>query len=73
MNQQVGIELAEIEDWNCCGATAAFSISADKAMALAGRVMALADAQGFKEIVTVCNACYATLQKRFLSLITLPG
>ncbi len=73
VNQQVGIELAEIEDWNCCGATAAFSISADKAMALAGRVMALADAQGFKEIVTVCNACYATLQKAVFKFNHSPG
>lgn len=63
VSTRVGIELVEISDWNCCGATAAFSIDAGNAMALAGRVLTLAHDQGFKEIVTVCNACYATLQK----------
>jgi len=59
----LGIELREIEDWNCCGATAAFSRSQKEALVLTGRLFALAARQGFEEIVTVCNACYSTLKK----------
>ncbi|MBA3031377.1 MAG: disulfide reductase [Desulfobacteraceae bacterium] len=63
VNSLLGIELVEIRDWNCCGATAAFSREENSALALAARIMALAEQQGFSEIVTVCNACYATLKK----------
>ncbi|MBU4317187.1 MAG: CoB--CoM heterodisulfide reductase iron-sulfur subunit B family protein [Proteobacteria bacterium] len=63
VNRLLGIELVEIRDWNCCGATAAFSREENSALALAARIMALADQQGFSEIITVCNACYATLKK----------
>jgi heterodisulfide reductase subunit B2 len=73
VNRHIGIELVEIDDWNCCGATAAFSINGKNAMDLAGRVLALAEAQGFKEIVTTCNACYATLQKAVSKFNHSPG
>jgi heterodisulfide reductase subunit B len=63
VNAVLGIELVEIEDWNCCGATAGFSVNASAAVTLGARLMALAQKQGFSEIVTVCNACYATLKK----------
>lgn len=60
---KLGIELAEIPDWNCCGATTAFSLNEADALFSAGRVMALALKNGHEEIVTVCNACYTTLRK----------
>ncbi len=63
LTRAVGIEFVEIPDWNCCGATVFFSLDDIKAVALAGRVFALAAAGGFREIVTGCNACYATLRK----------
>ncbi len=60
---RLGIELNEIPDWTCCGATVFFSIDKFKALALAGRIFALARKSGFDEIVTGCNACYTTLRK----------
>lgn len=63
VNGAIGIELVEIPDWNCCGATAEASLNADHAVNLCGRIFALAQTRGFDEIVTVCNACYAALQK----------
>lgn len=57
------MEFVEIPDWNCCGATVFFGLDVAKAAALSGRVFALAQAHGFDEIVTGCNACYATLRK----------
>jgi heterodisulfide reductase subunit B2 len=59
----LGTELVEIEGWNCCGATSYWSLEDLPALVLPARVMALAEKQGFKEVVNVCNACYSTLRK----------
>ncbi|MBU1171952.1 MAG: CoB--CoM heterodisulfide reductase iron-sulfur subunit B family protein [Proteobacteria bacterium] len=61
--QKLGIELVVIPDWNCCGATVMFGENKLRATALAARHFALTQAMGFEEIVTGCNACYATLGK----------
>ena len=63
VNRKLGIEFQELSDWNCCGATVFFSRNEPDALALAGRILALTQAIGFTEIVTICNACYTTLKK----------
>jgi heterodisulfide reductase subunit B len=55
------IELVEITDWNCCGATAAHNLNPELAAALPARILALAEKQGFPEIVVPCAACYNRL------------
>lgn len=55
------IQLEEINDWNCCGATAAHSVNKELSLSLPARVLALAEHQGFKEIVVPCAACYNRL------------
>jgi heterodisulfide reductase subunit B len=55
------IELVEIPDWNCCGATAAHNLNVELAAALPARILALAEKQGFTEIVVPCAACYNRL------------
>lgn len=55
------IELIEIGDWNCCGATAAHNMNHDLALSLPARVLALAEKDGWKEIVVPCAACYNRL------------
>lgn len=61
--RKLDIELAEIPDWNCCGATVLFGENKLRALALSARHFVLAEVMGFDEIVTGCNACYATLRK----------
>ena len=56
-----GISLQEIEDWNCCGATAAHNLNHELALALPARILALAEKQGLMEIVVPCAACYNRL------------
>jgi heterodisulfide reductase subunit B2 len=56
-----GIEIQEIEDWNCCGATAAHSLNKELSLSLPARVLSLAEKQGLKEIVVPCAACYGRL------------
>jgi heterodisulfide reductase subunit B len=55
------IRFTEIEDWNCCGATAAHNLNHELAAALPARILALAAQQGLVEIVVPCAACYNRL------------
>ncbi len=56
------IDLVELKDWNCCGATAAHSMNEELSLSLPARIMALAEEQGLKEIVVPCAACYNRLK-----------
>jgi len=56
------IELAELNDWNCCGASAYMSIQEMRAHLLSARNLALAERQN-KDLVAVCPACLTTLTK----------
>ena len=56
-----GIELKDIEDWNCCGATAAHSMNKELSLALPARVLALAEKQGFEEVVVPCASCFGAV------------
>jgi len=55
------IDLKEIEDWNCCGASAAHSVNKDLSLALPARILALAEKQGIDEVVVPCAACFNRL------------
>jgi len=55
------LELEEINDWNCCGSTAAHNLNRELSLALPARILSLAEKQGLKEIVVPCAACYSRL------------
>lgn len=57
--RNLGIELKEIDDWNCCGATAAAKTDDFLAIALPARNLGIADATGLSEIVIPCSSCYS--------------
>jgi heterodisulfide reductase subunit B2 len=59
--KQFDIELKEISDWNCCGATAAHNMNKELSLALPARILANAEKDGFSEIVVPCAACYSRL------------
>lgn len=61
----LGLNLKEIEDWNCCGATEYLGISVTPAYALIARNLALASASGdgTRRLVAPCSACYLNLAK----------
>jgi heterodisulfide reductase subunit B len=61
------MELAELEDWNCCGSTPYGSLDEVEAIAVAARNLALAEKRGL-DLVTPCSACYITLNKANLHL-----
>jgi heterodisulfide reductase subunit B len=59
------VNLNEIEDWNCCGATEYLSLDRMPAYSLIARNLALAEKQanGSKTVVAPCSACYLNLAK----------
>jgi heterodisulfide reductase subunit B len=60
----VGAQLIEIEDWSCCGAVAAASLSYLLSLALPARNLAIAEKQPeVTDILVPCSACYLNLKK----------
>jgi heterodisulfide reductase subunit B len=59
--EKAGIELREVPDWNCCGATAAHNLNHELSLALPARILALAEKAWMKELVVPCAACYSRL------------
>jgi len=68
----LGQELAEIPDWNCCGATMYMSVKETVALSLSARNLALAERAGQSTLVAPCSACYTTLLKAQRTLSELP-
>ena len=58
----LGIELEEIPDWNCCGATAAHSIDRQASIALAARTLNLAAKMPQAEMLVPCPMCFNRLK-----------
>ncbi|HWR81886.1 MAG TPA: CoB--CoM heterodisulfide reductase iron-sulfur subunit B family protein [Candidatus Deferrimicrobium sp.] len=67
--QALELPVQELEDWNCCGATAYMAVDELRAFALAARNLSLAEQQnkdsGTKTVnlIAPCNACYLVLMK----------
>jgi heterodisulfide reductase subunit B len=66
----LGVDLVELDDWNCCGATEYIALSRTGAYALIARNLALAEAQlakkngGTRAVLTApCSACFLNLSK----------
>ncbi len=59
--RELEIELIEIEDWSCCGATAAHSLSESMSVLLPARNLAAAEKLGL-DIVAPCAMCFNRLR-----------
>ena len=59
---KVGIELIEIPDWNCCGASAAHAVDPFLALALPARNLMIAEALEL-DITAPCAACFLRLME----------
>ena len=58
----LGLELVEVDDWNCCGATEYFSQDELTACAVIARNLALVD-PACGQITAPCAACFLNLKK----------
>jgi heterodisulfide reductase subunit B len=60
---KLDIELEELEDWNCCGATSYFSARELLSFAINARNLAIAEQMGSSDLVATCNSCFTGLAK----------
>ena len=61
--EKLDVGLHELEDWNCCGATAYMAVAELQAFVISARNLALAEKTASRDIVTTCNGCYVVLNK----------
>lgn len=61
--KHLGVELQELDDWNCCGATAYMAVDEGKACVAAARNLAIAEKTGLQQVLAPCSACYLVLNK----------
>jgi heterodisulfide reductase subunit B len=58
--KELGMDLVELEDWNCCGSSPYGSVDKLEATCIAARNLALAEKTGL-DLVTPCSNCYVVL------------
>jgi len=57
----LGVELEELPDWSCCGASSAHSTNEFLSVALPARNLNLAEKKG-QDLITPCAACFSRLK-----------
>ncbi len=60
--KHLGINLKEIEDWNCCGATAAHSLNHELTISLSARNLAIARDMKMNKVLAPCAGCFSRLK-----------
>jgi len=64
IGKALGLELVEVENWNCCGAMEVKNIDPKLQTYLSSRVMSIASEEmGFDTVMAPCNGCYHNLKK----------
>ncbi len=58
---RLDVKYETLRDWNCCGATSAHALDHEFTLALNLRNLALAEDQGFDQVLAPCAACYHRL------------
>ena len=69
VTQLLDVQLVEVEDWNCCGASAAHSLDHELSINLSARNLNLAEKAGL-DVVAPCALCFnrlKTAEKELLS------
>lgn len=59
----LGVELEELHDWNCCGATSYMSTDERSAFVLSARNLEIAHQSNLDDLLAPCAACYLVLRK----------
>jgi heterodisulfide reductase subunit B len=59
----LGVRLHELDDWICCGATAAHSLNHLLSLALPARNLGIAERDGLKDVLAPCPMCSMELLK----------
>jgi heterodisulfide reductase subunit B len=62
VSKMLDIDLAELDDWNCCGSTPSGAMDELGAFCMAARNLALAEKRGL-DMVTPCSACHVIFNR----------
>ncbi len=65
--KHLGLELTELDDWNCCGASSAHVFDHTLSLALPAQTLSQAQASG-RDLVIPCAACYNRLKGADLAM-----
>jgi heterodisulfide reductase subunit B len=68
--ERLGIELVELEDWNCCGSSSLHSLDAEAAFLLPARNLSLAPAG--RPLLIACPSCMLRMRQAQLRLAADP-
>jgi heterodisulfide reductase subunit B len=71
--QALQVQLQELDDWICCGASAAHTINHKLSVALPARNLALAEQQGCAQLLAPCPMCSMELIKAGKALADSPA
>ncbi len=64
VGKELGLDLVEVKNWNCCGAMEVKNIDPKLQTYLSSRVMSIAAKEmGFDVVMAPCNGCYHNLKK----------
>jgi heterodisulfide reductase subunit B len=61
--KELGLDLVEVENWNCCGAMEVKNIDPEIETYLSARVLSQTEKMGFDTVMAPCNGCYHNLKK----------
>lgn len=65
--EALGIELVEIPDWNCCGATSGHALDHTLSVSLPARNLGIAESMGL-DVVAPCAACFNRMKSAEVSM-----
>lgn len=65
--EALGVELVEIPDWNCCGATSGHALDHTLSVALPARNLGIAEKMGL-DVMAPCAACYNRMRSAEVEL-----
>ena len=63
VGKSLGLELVELENWNCCGAMEVKNVDPKIQTYLSARNLSIAEDMGFDKVMAPCNGCYHNLKK----------
>ncbi len=64
VGKTLGLDLVDVDNWNCCGAMEVKNIDPKIQTYLSSRVMSIAAKEmGFDTVIAPCNGCYHNLKK----------
>jgi heterodisulfide reductase subunit B2 len=73
LGRALGLDLVELQNWNCCGAMEVKNIDPKLQTYLSARNLEIAARMGFDTVMAPCNGCYHNLKKAEYDLAADPA